>query len=257
MNDFPNETNEYREDMRLRPYRQEFGFSYSPGVFPTCELAAKRPGCLRRIVISASAEANEGVLLLKRLAAGNGIPVVTDDKALARIYPKENVYAAGVFEKFASKLSAAADHVVLVNPMDKGNAGTIMRTMTAFGITELAVIKPCCDVFDPKTVRASMGAVFSLDIAVFDSFDDYEAQFSNGRKLYPFMLDGKPMSRVTPPGGGTPVSLIFGNESAGLPASFSDVGEPVRIVHLDTVDSLNLPSAAAIGIHYFTAKRFG
>lgn len=202
-------------------------------------------------------------MLLRRIAAKNNVPVVTDDKALARIYPKENVYAAGVFEKFTAELSAGADHIVLVNPMDKGNLGTIMRTMTAFGITELAVVRPCCDVFDPKTVRASMGAVFSLNISVFDSFGDYEAKFAgnakspgSGRRLYPFMLDGRPLGDVKPDNT-IPASLIFGNESAGLPAEFAGVGDPVRIVHLDTVDSLNLPSAAAIGIFYFTAGRFG
>lgn len=257
MNDLQNETNEYREDMRLRPYRREFCYSYSPGVFPTCELAVKRPDILRKIVISASAEGNEGVLLLKRIAAENNVPFVTDDKTLARIYPKENVYAAGVFEKYTSKLSPSNDHVVMVDPMDKGNMGTVMRTMTAFGIRDLAVIRPCCDVFDPKTVRASMGAVFSLNVEHFDSFAEYETEFKKDRKFYPFMLDGRPMSSVTPDASGPPVSLIFGNESSGLPGSFSKVGEPVRIVHLDTVDSLNLPSAAAIGIYYFTSKRFG
>ena len=64
-------------------------------------------------------------------------------------------------------------------------------------------------------------------------------------------------ARILKPDNTIPTSLIFGNESAGLPAEFAGVGDPVRIVHLDTVDSLNLPSAAAIGIFYFTAGRFG
>ena len=51
-------------------------------------------------------------------------------------------------------------------------------------------------------------------------------------------------------------SLIFGNEASGLPDSFLSIGNPVRIMHLDTVDSLNLTIAAAIGIYHFTQGDF-
>lgn len=43
-----------------------------------------------------------------------------------------------------------------------------------------------------------------------------------------------------------PYSLIFGNEATGLPDSFADFTNPVRIMHTSDIDSLNLPIAAAI-----------
>ena len=51
-------------------------------------------------------------------------------------------------------------------------------------------------------------------------------------------------------------SLIFGNEAAGLPESFKNVGNPVRIMHAGNVDSLNLPVAAAIGIYTFAGGKY-
>jgi len=45
--------------------------------------------------------------------------------------------------------------------------------------------------------------------------------------------------------------LIFGNEGAGLPAEFSQLGQPVRIPHSNDIDSLNLSVAAAIGMYAF------
>ena len=56
-----------------------------------------------------------------------------------------------------------------------GNMGTIIRTCVGFGIKNLAVIEPAVDIFNPKVVRASMGAVFHVNICRYDSFDTYYA----------------------------------------------------------------------------------
>ena len=145
--------------------------------------------------------------------------------------------------------------MVLHHPSDCGNVGTILRTALGFGVEDVALIRPCVDVFDPRVVRASMGAMFQLHVRTYDSFAQYEAEHP-GRTLYPFMLDG---SRSLPdvlagdvPGNWT---LIFGNEGSGLPAEFSRMGQPVRIPSNDRVDSLNLSIAAAIGIYGFTQKK--
>ena len=174
----------------------------------------------------------------------------TADRVLARISGKENCFAAAVFEKFEDEPAADKPHVVLHNPGDSGNVGTILRTALGLGIEDVALIRPCVDVFDPKTVRASMGSVFSLRIKVYDSFEDYRAAFPD-RPLYPFMLDASiPLQEAvkTKP----PVwTLVFGNEGRGLPKEFASYGQAVRIESNDKVDSLNLAIAAGIGIYQF------
>ena len=241
-------------ELKLKPYRKEFSYSYSCGVFPTCELAEKKTGLLKKLILSAKSLENNGVIKLQETCKKHNIPVIVDDKTLARIYPKENVYAIGVFEKREYKLDASANHIVLVNPSDMGNLGTIIRTMVAFGIFDLAIITPAADVFDPKVIRASMGAFFTLRCSRFDSFDDYMQSISGKnvppRTYYPFILEGAPMETVARPKSGT-FSLIFGNEARGLPDEFTDFGVPVRIDHENTVDSLNLPVACSIGIYNF------
>jgi TrmH family RNA methyltransferase len=44
-------------------------------------------------------------------------------------------------------------------------------------------------------------------------------------------------------------ALIFGNEATGLPKEFAEIGHPVRISHTGSIDSLNLPVAAGIGLY--------
>ena len=43
--------------------------------------------------------------------------------------------------------------MVLVNPSDMGNMGTIIRTMLGFNYVNLAIIRPGVDVFDPRVIR--------------------------------------------------------------------------------------------------------
>ena len=169
---------------------------------------------------------------------------------LARISGKENCYAAAVFGKFEDRPDPAKPHVMLHNPGDSGNVGTILRTALGLGIEDVALIRPCVDVFDPKTVRASMGSLFALRVKVYDTFEDYREEFPD-RKLYPFMLDASVPLREALEDRPETWTLVFGNEGRGLPKEFAQMGRAVRIESNDKVDSLNLAIAAGIGIYEF------
>ena len=239
----------------LSPYKADLDYAYAPGIFPAMECLLHRPACARRVLLHSKAEGAEGAEKLTKLAEQLCVRVEIADKALARISGKENCFAAAVFAKFDDALAGIRPHVVLHHPSDCGNVGTILRTALGFGVEDVALIRPCVDMFDPRVVRASMGALFQLRVRTYDSFAQYEAEHP-GRVLYPFMLDG---SRSLPDvlAGDVPDqwTLIFGNEGSGLPEEFARMGQPVRIPSNDRVDSLNLSIAAAIGIYGFTQKK--
>lgn len=234
----------------LEAYQSSLDYSYAPGVFPSLECLKNRPGAARRLLVSSRGGRNEGILALTGLCEKLKVRVETADKALSRISGKENCYAAVVFEKFQGKLSGDAPHVVLHQPSDAGNLGTILRTALGFQLMNLAIIRPAADVFDPKVVRASMGALFSMEVAQFDTFEKYRKAYPS-HALYPFMLDGAvPLSKAVQ-NPGLPYALVFGNEGSGLPSSFAQLGQAVRIPHSGKIDSLNLSVAAAIGMYAF------
>ena len=236
----------------LEAYRRELDYSYAPGLFPSLEAMTKRPELVRRLLISAKGRESEGVRKLIALAEQRHIRVEEADKALARVSGKENCFAAAVFEKKPMPLENA-DHIVLHHISDQGNLGTILRTALGFGYHDIAVIRPAADAFDPKVVRASMGALFSLRVAEYDDFDAYRREFPD-HAAYPFMLDGSVQMDEAAEDAPRPCALIFGNEGAGLPPEFQRVGRPVRIPSSDEVDSLNLAVAAAIGMYAFRRK---
>ena len=110
------------------------------------------------------------------------------------------------------------------------------------------------DVFDPHTVRSSMGSIFSLNIHMYADFDAYRAEYPE-HTLFPFMLDASvPLSDVMEHELPSPFALIFGNEGSGLPHEFASMGQAVRIESNEKIDSLNLSIAAAIGMYAFSGK---
>ena len=238
----------------LEAYKRELDYSYAPGLFPSLEAMTKRPELVRRLLISSKGQGSEGVLKLEALAVDRHIRVEIADKALARISGKENCFAAAVFEKQPARLDAAGDHIVLHHISDQGNLGTILRTALGFGYHDIAIIRPAADGFDPRVVRASMGALFSLRVREYEDYDAYGREFPH-HAAYPFMLDGSVEMDAAAARAARPCALIFGNEGAGLPPEFQRIGQPVRIPSSDEVDSLNLAVAAAIGMYGFRRER--
>ena len=233
----------------LESYRRELDYSYAPGVFPSLEALVKHPEMVRRVLISSKGTESEGVQKMISLAEKHHIRVETADKALSRISGKENCFAAAVFEKRPAELSSG-NHIVLHHISDAGNLGTILRAALGFGFHDIVIIRPATDVYDPKVVRASMGALFSLRVREYDDFNTYRREFPH-HAAYPFMLDGSMLMDDAVADKKSPCALIFGNEGAGLPAEFSKLGQPVRIPHSNDIDSLNLSVAAAIGMYAF------
>ncbi len=234
----------------LKRYRREDPYSYTLGSFPTYELLKAAPERCERILYS---PAYTGVKELCAAAAERGIPCLEDAKSVARVGGKGNVYVVGVFRKGEDKPLVSRCHVVLVNPSDMGNIGTILRTAAGLGEVDAALIAPCADLYDPKTVRASMGALFRVRTAVFESFEAYRKAYPD-RALYPFMLEGSRLLGETPKPEGS-FSLIFGSEASGLPPSFREVGQTVRIPMTDQVDSYNLAVSAALGLYSFLYRQ--
>jgi len=233
-------------------YRKEDTVSYALGLTLTFELLKFKTEFVQKIYVHSAMKQGDTLDKLTDLCRNARIEMVYTDKIFHVLSGKENCYVIGEFRKFPETLHRKTSHIVLVNPSNAGNMGTIMRSALGFGINQIAVIRPAVDAFDPKVVRASMGAVFSSDFAYFDSFAEYAEKFGD-RQMYPFMLNAKiNLYDIHPQG---IFSLIFGNEATGLPDEFAEIGTSVVIPHSDKIDSLNLPVAAGIAMYEATKRQ--
>jgi TrmH family RNA methyltransferase len=230
---------------KLKKYDKKYDYSYTYGIYPTLDLFKYRAAQVSRVVLNPDGDKNKGFEEIIQLCKRHRVPFEFNTPLIEKIAAKENTYVVGVFNKYKSSIQAERNHVVLVNPSDPGNLGTIIRSMAGFAFKDLSIVSPAVDVFDPKTVRSSMGALFGVNFEYFDSFQSYKQRFNN--HLYPFLISGSTDLRETrfePP-----YSLIFGNEGSGLPDSFAQMGKSVKITHTSNIDSLNLSLAAGIALY--------
>jgi TrmH family RNA methyltransferase len=228
--------------MNFKPYKKEFEHSYSIGVYPTLELLNYRAESVIKVILSSKSDTNEGVFKILSFCEEHNIPTEFDNNLIIKLGGHGNSYAVGVFNKYATQLDIDSNHLMLVNPSDAGNLGTICRTMIAFNFKNLALISPAVDIFDPKVIRASMGAVFGINFSYMDNFGIYKNEYA--RSLYTFTTQGKVIlkdAQFT-----KPYTLIFGSEGPGLSQEYLNAGTSVQIPQSDKVDSLNL--AVSVGI---------
>jgi len=230
----------------MKRYNKDLDYSYTLGVFPTFELLNTKPSLTKRIILSK--ELNKEIeTKIVDMCNLNDIEYIYDENFISKVSDKENCYVVGVFKKDINKIEYNESHLVLVNPSNMGNVGTIIRTMLGFNCKNLAIITPSIDIYNPKVIRASMGSIFSINIEFFDSFDDYIKKF-NEHKVYTFMLDGK--SKLKDIKIEHPNSLVFGNESSGLDETYIKYNSVV-IPHSTKIDSLNLTVAVGISLYEF------
>jgi len=234
----------------MKKYKKQDEYSYTLGTTLTMELLNKKVEYVKRVYIHSKLEKNDTYYKMTDICNKNNIEITLSDKTINTLSDKENCYMIGVFKKFEESINYNYNHIVLVNPSNMGNLGTIIRSSIGFGINNLVIIKPAVDIFDPKVIRSSMGAIFNINFKYYDTFNDYKNECNN-RDFFPFMLKAKTnlKDKVI---NNNYYSLIFGPEAQGLDDSYLSVGTPLIIKHTKNIDSLNLDNAVSIALYEFT-----
>ena len=127
---------------------------------------------------------------------------------------------------------------------DPGNMGTMMRTVDWYGVRHIVCSRDTVSCYNPKVVRASMGAIFRTRV----EYVDLPKWLADCNMLvFGASLQGQPLSTLHTPLS-TPKVLLIGNEGRGIsPEAMAHVTHPVLIPNIGgTAESLNAAVAAAI-----------
>lgn len=136
--------------------------------------------------------------------------------------------------------------LVLDNLQDPGNVGTIIRTAEGAGVTGIILSADSADVYNPKTIRSTMGSVYRVPFCYEENIPDV-MDVLNGAGIHTFAahLDGK--CDYDEADYRHPCAFLIGNEGSGLRKEAAEkAGEYVRIPMLGHVESLNAAAAAAV-----------
>ncbi len=150
-------------------------------------------------------------------------------------------------QEFASLRDVTEDGglvVLLDHISDPGNVGAILRTAWAAGAAGVVVLPGSADLYSPKVVRASMGAIYHLELAYAQPGEAYQALQQQGFQLLVADAGGQPLPEVKQK---EDVAWVLGNEANG-PSDFwrQQAGAMVAIPMAAGVESLNVAVAAGI-----------
>jgi TrmH family RNA methyltransferase len=128
---------------------------------------------------------------------------------------------------------------------DPGNIGTILRCGRAFGVDGIVLDKSCCDLTNPKVVRSSLGAVFTVPTVVVD--EDWLSSRSE-QLILSDLRGGVAIDRFEFPS--VPYIVVFGSEAVGISDEIQKLSHTfVHIPVANEMESLNVGVAVGIFLH--------
>lgn len=156
--------------------------------------------------------------------------------------------------EFEHLINSGDKYVFLDNISDPGNMGTLVRTAHAAGIDALFVSSNCADIYNPKAIRATMGSIFYVPLAIGVEAEALLEKAANmGIELLGLTADAGNSIYVAKISG--PTVLLIGSETEGLsPSIRSSVRNFARIPMVPTIDSLNAAVAGSIAMMEFQRR---
>ena len=154
------------------------------------------------------------------------------------------------------KMPAKGLALVLEAIEKPGNLGAILRTADAAGVDAVIVCDPATDLFNPNTIRASLGAVFTTPVCVVSSeaawtwlqtqgIQVFATHLEASRSLYDCDLRG-------------PSALVMGAEATGISAFWAERAHQRIIIPMrGKVDSMNVSASTAIVLFEAVRQRLG
>lgn len=136
--------------------------------------------------------------------------------------------------------------MILDNLQDPGNLGTIFRTAEAAGVTGIVMSRDCVDIYNPKTIRSTMGALYRMPFVYVEDLRETILSLKEKKiRSYAAHLDGKNTYDKEDYRKGT--AFLIGNEGNGLRKEIADCADTwIRIPMCGQVESLNAAVAATV-----------
>ncbi len=230
-----------------RKYRDEEGLFLAEGVKLSREAAEAK--CVSMLVLTeGAAEEHPDVVDLAVKAGAELVYVASPvlEKISTESAPQGMIAVCSTALPCRDNTEPKGERIFILDRVrDPGNLGTILRSARAFGNVRL-LLADCADIYNPKTVRGSMGAVFHVRTMQFPNTASavrfaHEAGYTcaataldeNAEKLSEITLTERE-------------AVVIGTEGEGLPQSVIDTCERTVFIPMSGGESLNCAVAASV-----------
>ena len=230
-------------------YRRETGLFAAEGL-RVCEDAMRSGAVIQALFVTeASLQKSGGTG--ERLCAYAKTVYLLSDRLFAQISdtqtPQGVLGVIKTLDKSAvfDTINNGGKFLVLDNVQDPNNLGTVLRTAEAFGVSGVVMSADCCDAYNPKVVRGSMGAVFRLPLLTVSELAAWLGRYPR-LQTYAAVVDSH-AQRVTEISFSEPCAVVIGNEGNGIRHDIIKACRHTMTIPMNgKAESLNASVAAAI-----------
>ncbi len=236
--------------LSLPKYRKQSSLFLAEGVKLSAEAVAS--GFCKYLIVEESAAKSESVCRIVSSADDSCEIIVMPEATFRKVSTESapqgiiSVCSAPSNRLYGTELKKTDRIIALEGVRDPGNLGTVIRSALAFGF-DCVITGDCADIYLPKTVRASMGALFSIPVLECDSLAAALCDLKKcGRRIFGAVLNEKSLELGTYSLDVSDVAVI-GNEGHGLSEEVKDVCTHfVKIPIGEKSESLNAAVAASV-----------
>jgi TrmH family RNA methyltransferase len=240
-------------DLHRRRGRERRGLVLVEGIRLVEEMLAVGLPCRAVLVAPTLAGTERGRALIAALRARGLALTETSDAELSKLAATER--PQGILAVIAPRTWRLEDlptgkrsvYLVLDALQDPGNVGTIVRTAFALGGAGVIALPGTVELGNPKTLRASMGALFRLPAVEASTEDAARWLAASGVTVAATGTDGEPFDPRRLP---APLAFVLGNEGAGIGSPLArEAGLKLAIPLAPGAESLNVAVAAGIFLY--------
>ncbi len=247
----------YKEIKKLiedKKYRDETGLFFVDGVNFVSQAVENNWEIEQLVYVPSQLDSDFKKRILTKIPTNKHFAV--DISLYEALATKNEIQGVGavVRQKLQRNTLLPGAGVVLENLANPGNLGSIARLCAAFEVKNLYVIKPAVEFFHPEAVRASMGAVFHLNLVSFDSLSLMKQEISSknfvslGTSLQTDSIDLN--DYIHNRDNSKSYLIWFGSEAKGMSDEAKKLCQLLlRIPISQAVDSLNVAESAAVVLY--------
>jgi TrmH family RNA methyltransferase len=238
-------------------YRKKLGLFLVEGIHPVTELL-KSGWQAESLIVSAEAEKDTQVAaIISQAMARRMIVHRVTRKIFEHIAATESPQGVMAVTRIPARdlpQVASKPRILIADQIaDPGNLGTIIRSAQAFGFGGIISSVGSTDIYNPKVVRATQGALFHIALAGHVTAEEIISTFKPSHKFY----------ALVPKGGEVPLSLrlpsrfalIVGAEATGISPELAAVSDVRLTIPMPGgAESLNAAVSAAIAMYEFSRK---